>query len=68
MLKSSKIIYVFTLFSMDDYGPFFSLDLILSNMDDSVYGIKNTNIMDRIAHAMHMHHMWEHASKMYKVN
>jgi len=52
--------------SMDDYGPFFSLDLILSNMDDSVYGIKNTNIMDRIAHAMHMHHMWEHASKMYK--
>jgi len=52
--------------SMDDYGPFFSLDLILSNMDDTDYGIKNSNVLDRIAHAMHMHHMWEHASKMYK--
>jgi len=52
--------------SMDNYGPFFALDMILSNMDDKFYGIMNANILDRIAHAMHMHNMWEHASKSYK--
>ena len=52
---------------MDNYGPFFALDMILSNMDDKFYGIMNANILDRIAHAMHMHNMWEHASKSYKV-
>ena len=53
---------------MDNYGPFFALDMILSNMDDKLYGIMNANVLDRIAHAMHMHNMWEHASKSYKVN
>jgi len=52
--------------SMDNYGPFFALDMILSNMDDKLYGIMNANVLDRIAHAMHMHNMWEHASKSYK--
>jgi len=52
--------------SIDNYGPFFSLDMILSNMDDKMFGIKNSNILDRIAHAMHMQNMWEHASKSYK--
>jgi len=52
--------------SMDNYGPFFSIDMILSNMDNKMYGTKNANILDRIAHAMHMQKIWEHASKFYK--
>jgi len=52
--------------SIDNYGPFFSLDMILSNMDDKMFGIKNSNILDRIGHALHMHNIWEQASKSYK--
>ena len=53
--------------SIDNYGPFFSLDVILSNMDDENFGIKNSNTLDRIAHAIHMNHMWEQAAQLYKV-
>jgi len=59
-------IYVNLTKSIDDYGPFFSLDVILSHMDDENYGIKNTNTLDRIAHGIHMHHMWEQAALLYK--
>ena len=58
---------IYMLSSIDDYGPFFSLDVILSHMDDENYGIKNTNTLDRIAHGIHMHHMWEQAALLYKV-
>jgi len=49
-----------------DYGPFFALDNVLSHMDDTEYGIGNSNTLDQIAHGMHMHHMWNCASKKYK--
>merc|ERR1712107_561503 len=48
-----------------DYPPFFALDCILSNMDNRKYGIKHANFKDRIAHDLHMHHMWEVASGFY---
>ena len=54
--------------SIDDYGPFFALDVILTHMDDENFGIKNTNTLDRIAHDIHMHHMWEQAAHLYKVD
>jgi len=59
-------IYVNLTKSIDNYGPFFSLDVILSNMDDENFGIKNSNTLDRIAHAIHMNHMWEQAAQLYK--
>ena len=71
--KLTKIYIVFRLkmysisFSLD-YGPFFALDNVLSHMDDTEYGIGNSNTLDQIAHGMHMHHMWNCASKKYKVS
>ena len=52
------------LFSFD-YPPFFAMDQVLSHMDDPKYGIKKLNNMDRIAHNIHMHMMWQIASPYY---
>jgi hypothetical protein len=35
-------------------------------MDDNVYGFKNGNALDRIAHALHMQETWSNAAKVYK--
>jgi len=48
------------------YGPFFSLDRVLSHLDSPNWGIKNANTLDMIAHDMHMHMMWQGASEKYK--
>ena len=54
------------LFFSFDNPAFFSLDNILSNMDHEEYGIMNANTLDRIAHDLHMIHMWEGAALYYQ--
>ena len=41
------------------------MDQVLSHMDDPKYGIKNLNLLDKIAHNLHMHMMWQIASPYY---
>ena len=47
---------------------FFSLDQILSRMDQPDYSIKNANMLDKIAHELHMQEGWTLAGKHYQVN
>merc|ERR1711915_567864 len=47
------------------YGPFFALDNVLSHLDDQDWGIKNAYTLDRIAHDIHMHMIWQAASGKY---
>ena len=54
------------LFFSFDNPAFFALDNILSNMDHEEYGIMNANTLDRIAHDLHMIHMWEGAALYYQ--
>jgi len=44
----------------------FTLDHVLSHMEDNEYGIKNGNALDRVAHALHMQETWQNAAKIYK--
>ena len=46
---------------------FFSLDQILSRMDQPDYSIKNANMLDKIAHELHMQEGWTLAGKHYQV-
>merc|ERR1719239_8618 len=48
------------------FPPLHILDVILSNMDDTEYGIKNSNIIDKIAHDLHMSEIWTSAAKYVK--
>ena len=34
---------------------------VLTHMDDNMYEVKNMDGLERVAHAMHMHEMWENA-------
>ena len=47
---------------------FFSLDQILSRMDQPDYSIKNANMLDKIAHELHMQEGWTLAGKHYQVS
>ena len=46
---------------------FFSLDQILSRMNQPDYSIKNANMLDKIAHELHMQEGWTLAGKHYQV-
>ena len=46
---------------------FFSLDQILSHMNQPDYSIKNANMLDKIAHELHMQEGWTLAGKYYQV-
>jgi len=49
------------------FTPAYSaLDHVLSNIDDPMYGVKNANALDMIAHALHMQELWSVAGKAYK--
>ena len=47
---------------------FFSLDQILSRMNQPDYSIKNANMLDKIAHELHMQEGWTLAGKHYQVS
>ena len=40
---------------------------VLSHMDEAMYDIKNMNGLEQLAHALHMHEMWESAGPHFKV-
>merc|ERR1719239_283383 len=48
------------------FPPLHILDVILSNMEVTEYGIKNSNIIDKIAHDLHMSEIWTSAAKYVK--
>ena len=47
---------------------FFSLDQILSRMNQPDYSIKNANMLDKIAHELHMQEGWTLSGKQYQVS
>lgn len=50
------------------FTPAYSaLDHVLSHIDDPMYGVKNANALDMIAHALHMQELWSVAGQAYKV-
>ena len=41
-------------------------DMVLSHMDNKMWGAKNYNTLERLLHAFHMQEMWSDAAVIYK--
>lgn len=43
-----------------------TMDMVLSHMDEKMWGPKNYNTLEKIIHAFHMQEMWSESSVIYK--